>query len=64
MLNFVDDATLSIKPEKDLKPETVYEIKIDFSKFHDAAGNKLILFILFNFQLLRELSLQDFRVKL
>ena len=40
-INFIDDATLSIKPEKDLKPESVYEIKLDFSKFHDAAGNKV-----------------------
>jgi hypothetical protein len=38
---FVDDATLSIKPEKDLKPEKDYEIKIDLSKFMDAAGNKV-----------------------
>jgi len=40
-VNFIDDATLSIKPEKDLKPEINYEIKIDLSKFLDAAGNKI-----------------------
>jgi hypothetical protein len=40
-VNFIDDATLSIKPEKDLKPEKDYEIKIDLSKFMDAAGNKV-----------------------
>jgi hypothetical protein len=40
-IKFVDDATLSIKPEKDLKPEKDYEIKIDLSKFMDAAGNKV-----------------------
>ena len=40
-VNFIDDATLSIKPEKDLKPEKNYEIKIDLSKFLDAAGNKI-----------------------
>jgi len=37
---FVDDASLKIKPLKDLKPETVYDIKIDLSKFNDAVGNK------------------------
>ena len=53
-VNFVDDATLSIKPEKDLKPETVYEIKLDFSKFLDQQGIRSILSTLFNFQLLQE----------
>ena len=40
-VKFIDDATLSIKSEKDLKPEKNYEIKIDLSKFLDAAGNKI-----------------------
>jgi len=39
-LSFEDDAAIEIKPAKDLKPETVYDIKIDLSKFIDAAGNK------------------------
>lgn len=40
-IKFDDDATLSIMPVKDLKPETVYDIKIDLSKITDAAGNKI-----------------------
>ncbi|MBK7229461.1 MAG: Ig-like domain-containing protein [Ignavibacteriales bacterium] len=40
-LEFIDDATLKIKPLKDLKPETVYDVKIDLSKIKDAAGNKV-----------------------
>lgn len=40
-LEFIDDATLKIKPLKDLKPETVYDVKIDLSKTKDAAGNKV-----------------------
>ena len=47
--SFFDDATLSIKPKKDLKPETVYEIKIDLSKFNDAAGNKVDSIYTFKF---------------
>lgn len=40
-LSSVDDATISIKPEIDLKPDKNYEINIDLNYFSDAAGNKL-----------------------
>ena len=40
-VSFVDDAILSIKPEKDLKAEKFYELKIDLNDFPDAAGNKI-----------------------
>lgn len=40
-IEFINDAALKIKPLKDLKPETVYDIKIDLSKIIDAAGNKV-----------------------
>ena len=39
--SFVDDATLLIKPERDLKADKNYLIKLDLSKFTDAAGNKV-----------------------
>lgn len=38
--NFVDDATLQIKPNADLKPDNVYQIKLDLSRIKDVAGNK------------------------
>jgi len=38
---FIDDASFNIKPLKDLKPETVYDVNIDLSKIKDAAGNKV-----------------------
>jgi len=47
---FVDDATLSIKPEIDLKPEKNYEIKIDLKYFPDAAGNKVDSIYILKFQ--------------
>lgn len=37
---FADDATLEIKPNSDLKSDKAYQIKLDLSKFKDAAGNK------------------------
>jgi hypothetical protein len=37
---FPDDATLLIKPDEDLKPDKKFIIKLDLSKFVDAAGNK------------------------
>jgi len=40
-LSFIDDATISLKPEIDLKPEKNYEIKVDLNYFSDAAGNKV-----------------------
>jgi len=40
-ISFVDDATLSIIPEIDLKPDKDYEINIDLNYFSDAAGNKV-----------------------
>ncbi len=40
-IGFVDDATLSIISEIDLKPDKDYEIKIDLNYFPDAAGNKI-----------------------
>ncbi|HCY77316.1 MAG TPA: hypothetical protein DHV28_15475 [Ignavibacteriales bacterium] len=40
-LNFIDNAVLLLKPKSDLKPDKSYEIKIDLSKFKDAAGNKV-----------------------
>jgi hypothetical protein len=39
-LVFVDDATIIIKPFKDLRPEKFYDISIDLNDFTDAAGNK------------------------
>ena len=38
---FIDDASFKIKPSKDLKPETVYDVSVDLSKIKDAAGNKV-----------------------
>ncbi len=38
--SFVDDATLQIKPNADLKPDKVYLIKLDLSRIKDVAGNK------------------------
>ncbi|MDY0082996.1 MAG: hypothetical protein RBR74_07430, partial [Ignavibacteriaceae bacterium] len=38
--SFVENAILKIKPEKDLKADTDYIIKINLSGFYDAAGNK------------------------
>ena len=49
-VKFVDDATLSIKPEKDLKPEKQYEIKIDLNYFKDAAKNKVDSTYILKFQ--------------
>ena len=40
-ISFIDDATISIKPEIDLKPEKNYEINIDLNYFTDTAGNKV-----------------------
>ncbi len=40
-ISFVDDATLSIRPEIDLKPEKNYEVNIVLNYFTDAAGNKV-----------------------
>ena len=40
-LSFIDDATISLKPEIDLKPEKNYEIKVDLNYFSDAAGNNV-----------------------
>ncbi|MCU0342978.1 MAG: Ig-like domain-containing protein [Ignavibacterium sp.] len=39
-LVFVDDATIIIKPFKDLKPEKFYDIRVDLNDFTDAAGNR------------------------
>jgi hypothetical protein len=49
-LHFVDDATISIKPEIDLKPEKNYELKIDLNYFSDAAGNKVDSVYILKFQ--------------
>jgi hypothetical protein len=40
-ISFIDDATISIIPEMDLKPDKFYEIYIDLNYFPDAAGNKV-----------------------
>lgn len=40
-LSFVDDATLSLKPEIDLKPDKEYEVTLDLNYFPDIAGNKV-----------------------
>ncbi len=37
----IDDASFSLKPEIDLKPEKDYEVKINLNYFNDAAGNKV-----------------------
>ena len=39
--HFVDDATISIIPNKELKPDKNYEIKIDLNYLSDAGGNKV-----------------------
>ena len=38
---FIDDASFEIIPSKSLEPEKDYLIKLDLSKFTDAAGNKI-----------------------
>ncbi len=38
-VNFNDNASFKIIPSNELKPKTDYRIKIDLSKFKDAAGN-------------------------
>lgn len=40
-ISLPDDATLQIKPTADLKPDKVYQIKLDLSRFIDVAGNKV-----------------------
>ncbi len=49
-LRFIDDATISLKPEIDLKPEKNYELKIDLNYFSDAAGNKVDSTFILKFQ--------------
>jgi hypothetical protein len=49
-LSFIDDATISLKPEIDLKPEKNYEIKVDLNYFSDAAGNKVDSTFILKFQ--------------
>lgn len=46
----IDDATISLKPEIDLKPEKDYEIKINLNYFNDAAGNKVDSIFTLKFQ--------------
>jgi hypothetical protein len=48
--SFVDDATISLKPEIDLKPEKNYELKLDLNYFSDAAGNKVDSTFILKFQ--------------
>lgn len=48
-LNFIDDASIVLKPKVDLKPDKNYQIKIDLSKFVDAAGNKVDSIYTFKF---------------
>jgi hypothetical protein len=49
-LTRIDDATFSIRPEIDLKPEKNYEIKIDLNNYPDAAGNKVDSIFILKFQ--------------
>src|SRR5690606_139044 len=49
-MRFVDDATLSIKPDTDLKPDKNYEIKVDLNFISDAAGNKVDSTFILKFQ--------------
>ena len=49
-LSFIDDATISLKPEMDLKPEKNYQLKVDLNYFSDAAGNKVDSTFVFKFQ--------------
>ncbi|MBK7106318.1 MAG: Ig-like domain-containing protein [Ignavibacteriae bacterium] len=37
----IDDASIKIIPEKDLKPKSIYKLKIDFKDIIDLAGNKI-----------------------
>jgi len=48
--SFVDDATVSIKPEIDLKPEKNYELKLDLNYFSDVVGNKIDSTFVLKFQ--------------
>ncbi len=49
-MSFPDDATLEIKPVKDLEVQKDYEIKIDLSKAVDVAGNKYDSMYVFRFK--------------
>ncbi|MFZ1290608.1 MAG: Ig-like domain-containing protein [Melioribacteraceae bacterium] len=42
----LDDASINIIPENDLKPKSIYKLKIDFSNIIDLAGNKIDTVIL------------------
>ncbi|MBK7629885.1 MAG: Ig-like domain-containing protein [Ignavibacteriales bacterium] len=46
----IDDATISINPDLDLKPEKNFEVVINFNDFQDAAGNKVDSFYTLKFQ--------------
>ena len=39
-LHFIDDATFTVKPDHQLKPNNYYLIKLNLSYFKDIAGNK------------------------
>lgn len=49
-INFPDDATILIKPEKDLEVQKDYEIKIDLNKAADVSGNKYDSVYVFRFK--------------
>ncbi len=49
-LSFIDDASISLKPDIDLKPDKDYEINIDLNYFSDAAGNKVDSTFILKFQ--------------
>jgi len=48
--HFVDDATISIIPNKELKPDKNYEIKIILNYLSDAGGNKVDSTYILKFQ--------------
>jgi len=48
--HFVDDATISIIPNKELKPDKNYELKINLNYLSDAGGNRVDSTFILKFQ--------------
>lgn len=48
-LNFIDDATIKLKLQKNLLPKNKYFLKIDLSQFLDVEGNKTDTLITYSF---------------
>jgi hypothetical protein len=63
-VNYYDDATLIISPLSDLKPEKDYLIKLNLSKFSDAAGNRSDSIFTLNFSTISGLDFTGLSGKL